>query len=150
MATISNSLASQKVHFTTTEQSYIFCEILRTTSCYFPKTALTAWSLRQTKNSPCGTKWSIIYYMKYLLERPCHGSGGESPPSHCRGPNSIPGHAVQDFWCTKWHWDRFFEWFRFPLSVSIQQRCSLSSSACCSYQKDMRAMYGYLPKSKAL
>jgi hypothetical protein len=54
---------------------------------------------------------------------PCHGSGRQSPASHCGGPGSRPGPSMWDLWWTKWHWDSFFsEFFGFPLSVSFHRR----------------------------
>jgi hypothetical protein len=44
------------------------------------------------------------------------------PDSHHGGPGSIPGHSTWDNWWTKWYWGKFFyEYFSFPLSVSLHQ-----------------------------
>jgi hypothetical protein len=49
---------------------------------------------------------------------PCHGSGGQSPASHCLAP----GHSIWDLCWTKWHWDRFsLEFFGFHPLISFNR-----------------------------
>jgi hypothetical protein len=40
--------------------------------------------------------------------RPCHSSDCSSPNSDRWGVSLIPGHFLEDMWCTKWHWDRIY------------------------------------------
>jgi hypothetical protein len=51
---------------------------------------------------------TLVRFPKYVLFSWCHGSGGWSPASHRGGPGSRSYQSMWDFWCIKWHWDRFF------------------------------------------